>query len=201
MPSKNILKQQSCPSLNQESYSRQILSIGAFDWRTGLALFGILAVSVAGFALSLTNVIEVPFSQVVANSVAVFAALFAFLSFRNSIRSRENAINPTLFLSHNQAGVLGVENLGQGPAHELSVCYCTNGSEERQWKDGIADCLESDLVVPTEEFVPIEDDFTPPAGDWKKLVFEFSYKTNSGANFDSIYRVVDRGAFPDSPDR
>jgi hypothetical protein len=140
-------------------------------------------------------------------SIALYSAVFTLLSVRETIRGREHNVAPTLFLGTKRSEEIGIVNLGEGPAHQLSVHYevsdvdqdaeDSGGSEQESDDSGESDqdsddgkssdkesnCIDSvqHEIVRVDEFIPFEEDFSEVVDDsTKSVTFEFGYRDNAG---------------------
>ncbi|WP_158058165.1 hypothetical protein [Halorussus halophilus] len=79
-------------------------------------------------------------------STACFSAIFTVLAIRETKRNREARHAPTLFLAIRNGKELGLKNIGNGPAHELTV-------EDREISD---ESLVENAIVEADGFISLE---------------------------------------------
>lgn len=79
-------------------------------------------------------------------TIAAVSAVFALLSVRESVRTRKTSVAPELLVGVRGGEKVGVVNIGEGPAHELSVdvSVAQNGEPVNQKPD--------DAVVLVDDF-------------------------------------------------
>ncbi|UPW00995.1 hypothetical protein M0R88_02580 [Halorussus gelatinilyticus] len=106
-------------------------------------------------------------------AVTFIAAFFTLLSVRESKRNREVDVAPTLFVGIDSDGKYGILNLGNGPAHELSVDATTEKEDVE---------LEGEVLC-VDGFLPLKTDARP------KTV-EMEYRSNVGKKYDDVTRKV-----------
>jgi hypothetical protein len=191
--SQRVLKQRSRPDLNGNCRVRKYLSIGSFD-----EIIVVLAVIAIIGIMTLMILVKMSAPQLVALGAAVVSAIFAIASVRESKRARENSVSPTLFVSQNENDTLGIDNLGEGPAHEVDVWVTGEATTEVEvWNQESARRIESEAVVPTGEFVDVADELQELEEGWESLVFKFEYKTNFGDESGPNFRVVEMETIAD----
>jgi len=129
---------------------------------------GIVALSLLPAVLSGNFRLRVIFASI--------ATAFALLSVRESKRNREADVAPTLFIGTNTEGDYGILNIGNGPAHELSVKVTPD-------KESEGNIMLEGEVLRVDDFRRIESDGEPD-------IVKMEYRSSVGKKYDNVTRKV-----------
>ncbi|WP_224269979.1 hypothetical protein [Haloprofundus salinisoli] len=158
-------------------------SIGTFDGVSVLLVGTAVVVGLLFYIHSIQESISIQDVSLVV--IALLSAIFTLLSVRESKRTREASVAPTLFIGVQNNSRVGVLNLGKGPAHELSVTVSPIGESE------MSRLLELETeIVQASDFCQLRHpafDFDDRTG--KELLFELEYKCNLGRSYQPARTV------------
>lgn len=112
-------------------------------------------------------------------TIALMSAVFTLLSVRESKRDREASVAPTLFIGKRDGGEYGILNLGNGPAHELTVKVAATKPDD--WNDVEPEIGNKILCV--DGFLPLGREEAPKS-------VRMTYRSNVGYKEYDVTRAV-----------
>jgi hypothetical protein len=158
--------------------------IGSFDMITiMLVIASVVVPTILVFALSVFDTPFSPGESIIIVLISAVSIVVTTISVREQKRSRESSVAPTLFIGTNGDDV-GIVNVGNGPAHRLSVEKTEDGTGPSRVKE------VENSVIRVGDLLPVDTDTSPTDLD-EFLCLEFEYRSNVGYKSYSSSRRVE----------